>query len=61
MMKIKLKVFFLAFLVIVLLVLLLASRISRPVSGVTEVRLVAGCQVELHVKVAKQLQMGYYF
>jgi hypothetical protein len=44
----KIKVFFLAFLVTVLLVLLLASRISRPVSGVIEVSLVAGCQVEFH-------------
>jgi hypothetical protein len=47
-MKIKLKVFFLTFLVTALLVLLLASIISRHVSGVIEVRLIAGCQVEFH-------------
>jgi hypothetical protein len=47
-MRIKLKAFFLAFLVTVLLVFLLASRINRPISGVTEVKLVADCQVEFY-------------
>jgi hypothetical protein len=45
---IKLKIFFLAFLTTVLLMLLLTSRISRHIPGVTMVKLVAGCQVELY-------------
>jgi hypothetical protein len=45
---IKIKVFFLAFLATVLLMLLLASRISRYESGVTEIKLVAVCQVEFY-------------
>jgi hypothetical protein len=44
---IKLRVFFLALLATVLLVLLLTSRISRHTSGEVVVKLVADCQVEL--------------
>jgi hypothetical protein len=47
-MKIGPKIFFLAFLVTVFMVLLLTSRITRPISGVIEVKLVAGCQVEFY-------------
>jgi hypothetical protein len=47
-MRIKLKVFFLAFLTTILLVFLLASRAEEIIPGVTAVRLVTGCQVEFY-------------